>query len=145
MKAPRKPWVMWLPEGLRDQQGWVFIGFMCTLSGVSHLIGFSEPTTITRVLDPLWLKIWGGVLTASGILIMTSVVRMNRPLEAFALRVLSVSCLVYMGWIVASVGVAKALFLVFLCLVLVVLAEIRVRVIKLLLKPLPQSAKKLMQ
>lgn len=132
---------MRLPPGLRDQPAFVFIGAMCAMAGLAYLLGVAESTSITRVLDVLWLRVWGGFLCLSGTLIVVSTWISNKPLERLSLRFLSLGILVYMGWILTAVPLSRAAFTVALCLILVALAEIRVGVIKTLLRPLPASVR----
>lgn len=128
---------MRLPRGLRDQPAWVFIGTMCALAGASYLLGIAESTSITRILDPAVLKVWGGFLFLSGSLVIVSTWLANMPLERLSLRFLSLGLLVYAGWILAVLPLTRAAMTVALCGSLVALAEIRVAVLKALLKPLP--------
>jgi len=140
-----RDWVMRLPLGLRDQPAWVFIGALVALAGVSYLIGIAESTSITRVLDPTWLRVWGGFQAVSGTLIVVSTVAANKPLERLSLRLLSLGILIYIGWILAAIPLSRAAFTVALCLAFVGLAEIRVAVLKAVLRPLPTAAVKALE
>lgn len=137
MKNSGKPWVLRLPQGLRDQTAWVFIGIMCALAGFSYLLGIAESNAITQVLEPIWLRVWGGFLFSAGSLVAFSTFVMNRALERFSMRLLSLGMLVYMGWILTAAPLSRATLTVVLCLILVGLAEIRAAVIKVNLRPLP--------
>lgn len=134
-----KSWVMRLPRGLREQPGWVFIGTLCALVGLSYMLGISE-TSITRVLSLAVLRIWGGFLCVSGVLVVYSTVTANRPLEKLSLRFLSLGLFIYMAWAVVAVSIQRATIAVFMGLSLIILSEIRVAVLKILLRPLPDSA-----
>lgn len=134
-------WVMRLPPGLREQPAGIFIGILCFFSGMAYLFGVAESTAITRVLDPQWMKVWGGGICLAGGMIVTSISLVNKPLEAFGWRLLSVCCTVYMIWILLAAPLKNAAFTVVLCLILIVVGEVRVGVIKTLLRPLPQSVR----
>jgi hypothetical protein len=134
IKKPKVPWVMRLPGGLRDQPGWVFIGTLAFLAGLSYLTGLAESTSITRVLDPKWLRVWGGCLCLAGGLVAVSSWVANKALERMSLRFLSLSFLVYMGWILAALPMTRAVFTVTMGLALVVLSEIRVGVLTAVLR-----------
>jgi len=133
----RKSWVMLLPSGLRERPEGFFIGSLCAISGALYLLGIAESTAITRVLDHTWLRIWGGGLALSGILIIVSLAKNNKPLEAFGQRCLSLSLIVYIAWAIIAVGIYRSTLTVAICLMMVGMSEIRVGVIKTLLKPLP--------
>lgn len=131
------PWVMRLPGGLRDQPAQIFIGGLFALAGLSYMLGIAESNSITQVLDPTWLRVWGGFLLLSGVLVIWSTWCANRPLERMALRFMSLGLLMYIGWILAAVPFVRAVFTLALVACLIVLSEIRVAVIKVLLRPTP--------
>jgi hypothetical protein len=131
------PWVMRLPGGLREQPAWIFIGTLCALAGLSYLVGLAESSTITQVLDPLWVRVWGGYLCLSGLLVVGATWMRNSPLERMALRFLSLGFLVYMGWLLAVLPPSRAALTVTMCLALCVLAEIRIAVLTMAMWPLP--------
>lgn len=128
---------MCLPLGLREQAAWVFIGVLSALAGLSYLLGIAESTSITRVLDPTWLRAWGGFQLIAGVLIAGSTLASNKPLERLSLRFLSLGIFVYIGWILTTVPLSRAAFTVSICLAFVGLAEIRVAVLRAVLTPLP--------
>jgi hypothetical protein len=128
---------MRLPGGLREQPAWIFIGTLCTLAGLSYLIGLAESSTITQILDPIWVRTWGGYLCGSGLLVVSSTWMRNVPLERMALRFLSLGFLIYMGWLLAVLPIGKAALTVTMCLALFVLAEIRIAVLTMVMRPLP--------
>lgn len=138
-KSPRPPWVMRLPAGLREQPAWIFIGTLSLLTGLSYLLGLAGSSTINQVLAPTWLRLWGGILCLSGMLVVVSTIRASRALERLALRFLSLCLLVYMGWVLTAVSLSRAALTVMLCVSLVGLSEIRVAVVRALLQPLPPS------
>lgn len=131
---------MRLPGGLRDQPAQIFIGALFGLAGLSYMIGVAESNSITQVLDPTWLRVWGGFLLLTGALVVWSTWSANRPLERMALRFMSLGLLVYIGWILAAVPFARAVISVALVACLIIYAEIRVAVIKALLRP-PTAAR----
>ncbi len=128
---------MRLPGGLREQPGWIFIGTLCVLAGLSYLTGLAESTTLTRVLDPLWVRAWGGYLGVAGALVTYSTWVSNKPLERMSLRFLSLGFFIYMGWLLAILPPSRAALTVAMSLALFVLAEIRVAVLKMAMRPLP--------
>jgi hypothetical protein len=138
-KKSKVPWVMRLPGGLREQPAWIYIGALCTLAGLSYLLGFAESNTITQVLAPVWLRVWGGFLLVSGALVGGSTWFGNKPLERLSLRFLSLCLLVYMGWILAAVPFNRATLTVTTVVALVGLSEIRVAVLKMVLRSFPIS------
>jgi hypothetical protein len=135
------PWVMRLPPGLREQPAWILIGVIGVLAGLSYTFGLAESTSITRVLDPVWLKVWGGFLAGSGMLVIAATWMRNRPLERLALRALSLSLLVYAGWILTAIPLSRAVFTISTCAALVCLSEIRVAVLRMAMRPLPRHLK----
>lgn len=143
LKVSRKSWVMKLPHGIREQPGWIFIGTMCFLAGLSYLFGVSE-SAITRELDEEWLRGWGGFLSLAGLLVVISTGTSNRPLERLSLRFLSLGVLVYTGWILATVPLQRVTFVAFMGIALIGLSEIRVAVHKAVLKPLSKSVKEML-
>lgn len=136
-KRASVPWVMRLPGGLREQPAWIYIGTLCMLAGLSYLVGIAESTSITRVLDPVWLRVWGGFLFLSGGLVAGSSWTSSKPLEKMSLRFLSLGLLVYLGWILAVLPPGRAVLTVTLCIALVGLAEIRVAVLTMAMRPMP--------
>lgn len=132
--------MMRLPQGLRDQPAQVYLGTLAAIAGLSYLLGIAESTTITRVLDAGWLRIWGGFLFVSGALVIWSTWTSTKALERMSLRFLSLGLLVYMGWILAAVPLARATLTVATIMALVGYTEIRVAVIKALLRPLPRMS-----
>lgn len=135
---------MKLPRGVREQPGWVFIGVVCALVGLSYLLGISE-SRITESLNPAWLRLWGAVLCVTGFLVAIATITLNRPLERLSLRLLAIGLLVYMGWIIAVVGPQRASMVVFMCLSLIVTSQIRVAVIGILFDPLPDRDTKVVE
>ena len=125
---------MRLPPGLREQPGWIFIGTLCALAGLGYLLGLSESASITRVMNPIWLHVWGGFLALSGSLLVLSTWTRNKPLERMSLRFLSLGLMVYGSWVLTVLPLAKATMTISLCVALTGLAEIRVGVLKALLR-----------
>lgn len=130
---------MRLPGGLREQPAWIYIGGLCTLAGLSYLLGIAESNSITEILAPVWLRVWGGFLFVSGLLVAGSTWASNKPLERMSLRFLSLGLLVYMGWILAAIPLSRATLTATTVIALVGLSEIRVAVLKTALRPLPAS------
>lgn len=138
MRHFRGSWVMRLPHGVRDQPGWIFIGFLCAAVGSSYMLGFSQSVTVQNVLGSVGLRIWGGYLLLAGTLVVVSTWNTNKALERLALRLLSLGLMLYTCWLILAVPLNRATLTVSLCVGLVGMAEIRVAVLKAVLKPLPK-------
>lgn len=134
----RKSWVMRLPRGLREQPAWAYVGILCAVGGLSYMLGVSE-STIIQVLDKNWVRAWGGFLFISGMLVVISTVIANRPLEKLSLRFLSLGLWMYMGWVIVAVSFLRATVVIIACTSLIIFSEIRIAVLKILLRPLPDS------
>lgn len=128
---------MKLPVGVREQPGWLFVGLLFTTVGLSYLFGVSESTTVSQVLGSGGLRLWGGFLSFSGVLVIIGTWNRNLALEKLALRLLSLGLLAYMGWVITIVPISRATFVVALCASFAGLSEIRIATIKAVLKPLP--------
>lgn len=133
---PRLPWIMRLPQGLRDQPAWVFIGFLVGLSGISYLMGLTE-SSISQAVGTTGLRVWGACLALSGFGVVYATIRARPVAEKLALRLLSLCMLVYGGWVLTIVDIRRAAMTLVLVLVLVVLAEIRVAVLRALFRSAP--------
>lgn len=134
---PRRSWVMVLPTGLREQPGWVLMGVLAAATGLSYLFGISSSPTVSKVLSEGWIQGWGGFLFVAGSLVVYSTMAANRPLEKLSLRFLSLGFLVYLAWVLTVIPPTRAMVTVVTCLTLVGMAEIRVAVLKVVLKPVP--------
>lgn len=130
---PRLPLILRLPRGLREEPAWVFIGLLVGLVGASYLIGFSE-SSISVAVGPSGLQLWGGALAFSGFAVVYATIRARPALEKLALRLLSVCMFLYGGWLPLVIGPRRAAMSIALTLILIALAEIRVAVLKLLLR-----------
>lgn len=131
---------MRLPRGLREQPAWVFIGTLTAATGLSYLLGVANSATVSKVLEHGWLRAWGGFLLVAGVLVVISTVTTNRPLERMSLRFLSIGYLMYLFWVLTVIPPTRAMVTVVACISLAGLAEIRVAVIKVILKPVPLYA-----
>lgn len=132
-KSLRKPWIMRLPGGLREQPAWVFIGLLIGLAGLGYVTGLSD-SSIKQAIGEVGLRVWGTVLMLSGFAVTVATVRARPALEKLALRVMSICMLAYMGWLLTIVDFRRAAMSLVLVLVLVGLAEIRIGFLKLLLQ-----------
>lgn len=133
----RKSWVMKLPRGLREQPAWVWIGTLTAITGLSYLFGVASSATVSQVLAEGWLRGWGGFLFIAGSMVVFSTIIANRALEKLSLRFLSLGFLVYLAWVLTVIPPTRAMVTVVSCISLVGLAEIRVAVLKVVLRPLP--------
>lgn len=124
-------WVTKLPKGLREQPGWVFIGVLVALTGVSFLTGLST-SVVTQAIGHTGLRLWGSFLALSGLLTAIASWRGKPSLEKMALRWLAFSVLAYVLWLVTVVPIERSLMSFMLGIILAVMAEIRVAFIKLM-------------
>lgn len=122
-----------LPIGLQIDGGWVFISVMCIISGLGFLTGIAESTAVTKVLHPIGLQVWGGVLMVTGIFLCYAAVLRRLALKKLALNVLSIELCVYGGWIATAVPITQTGLTLVLITILVGLAQIRVMAIRRLL------------
>jgi hypothetical protein len=136
-----KAWVTRLPRGLQEQPAWVFIGTLVALAGLSYLLGLSQSSAVAQVLSDNWIRTWGGFLCASGCLVMISTLLANKPLERLSLRLLSLGLFVYMGWVVTAVSWDQATITSAMSIALIGAAEIRVALIKRILRPIPHNVR----
>lgn len=127
-----KSWVMKLPIGVREQTGWLFIGFMVTIAGISFLTGYSD-SAITKAIGPVGAQIWGGALALSGLMVTWATWIHNAAHEKLALRFLALCLFGYVGWVLTVVPLNKAITTLILAGILIGLAEIRVGFLKVIL------------
>jgi hypothetical protein len=130
-----KPMVDRVPIGIQLGGGWLFVGILTSLTGLGFLTGITESTSITRVLNHEWLQVWGGVLLVAGILLCVAISLSKAALEKLALNLMCVALLVYGGWISSAVPIDKTGITLILIIGFVTLAQVRVAVIRKLLKP----------
>lgn len=128
---------MRLPRGLREQPAWVFVGTLTIATGLSYLTGLASSSSIVRVMDPMWLKVWGGFELLSGVLVLFSTIKGDRALERLSLRFLSLGFLMYLAWVLTAVPLSRAMVTTVSCISLAGLAEIRIAVLKVVLRPAP--------
>lgn len=145
MKESSTPWVFRLPRGMWSQPSQIFIGTLVGLGGLGYLLGVAKSNSIAALLDPIVLRVWGGFLFVSGVLLVYSTIRGNLALERMALRFLSSGLLVYMGWVLTAVSAGQGTLTVIMCMCLAGTAEIRSAVIKALMRPIPPKARELME
>lgn len=127
-----KSWVMKLPIGLREQTGWIFIGFMVAASGLSFLTGFTN-SAISKAIGSTGLQVWGGWLFVTGLLVMWATWKHNAAHEKMALRLLALCLLSYTCWLLTVVSFKDATMTLVLASILIGLAEIRVGFLKVVL------------
>lgn len=134
----RTPWVFRLPRGLREQPGWVFLGGMCALAGLSYVLGIAESNAVTDLLNSAALRVWGGFLCLTGTLVVCSTIASNKALEVLSLRFLSVGLLMYLGWIAVAVPIHRAVMTLILGVGFSIMAEVRIAVLRTLFRvPVP--------
>ena len=127
------PLLLRLPRGLREQPAWIFIGFLVGLTGLSYLIGFSQ-SSISTVVGANALRVWGAFLAFSGFAVVYATFQAKPAFEKLALRTLSICMFVYCGWVLTVIDIRRAAVTTALVLTLVSMAEIRVAVLKALLR-----------
>lgn len=129
----RIPWIMRLPPGLREQPAWVFIGFLIGIVGLTYVTGVSD-SSVARAVGDAGLRVWGCFLAFSGFGVVYATIAAKPALEKLTLRVLSLCMFVYQGWLLAVVDWRRAAMSCVLVLILISLAEVRVAVLKTLLR-----------
>lgn len=127
-----KSWVTRLPMGLREQPGWIFIGLMVALVGLSYAFGVST-STVAEAIGEKGLRWWGVFLTVTGSLVTYATWCAKPALEKMALRWLVFALLSYSAWLITVIDARRAVMTIVLTLILIVLAEVRVGVIKLMI------------
>lgn len=137
-RKQKLPWILRLPRGLREQPAQLFIGILVGLAGVSYLLGVSQ-STVTQAVGATGLRIWGALLALSGFGVVYATVRARPALEKLALRILSTCMFVYAGWLLAVVPLSRLGLTVALVLALVSLSEIRIAVLKVMLRGEPRA------
>lgn len=133
-----KTWVMRLPRGVREQPGWVFIGLMSTVTGISYLTGLASSASITSILNPVFVRAWGGFLLLAGVLVAVSTAISNRPLERLSLRLLSLGIIIYLGWILTVVPLSRSMVVLTLGASLAGLCEVRIAFLKSKMTKIPK-------
>jgi hypothetical protein len=127
-----KAWILKLPQGVREQSGWIFIGILVALSGIGYMVGIAK-SAVTEAIGPAGLQGWGAFLAVTGCLVTYATWRAKPSLEKLSLRWLAFSLLAYGSWLIVAIPIALAVMPVTLITILVGLAEIRVGYIKLML------------
>lgn len=101
--------------------------------GVAYVSGVAD-SSITRAVGEVGLRVWGSFLVFSGFGVLYATIKARAPLERLTLRILSLCMFVYQGWLLTVVDWRRAAMSCVLVLVLIVMAEIRVAVLKTLLR-----------
>lgn len=123
-RSQKPPLILRLPRGLREQPAWVFIGSLIFLVGLSYLTGFTE-SVISQAIGMTGLKVWGGILAASGALLISATVYARPALEKLSLRAMTCSLLAYGGYLLTVSSFKRAAMTVVLVILLAGIAEIR--------------------
>lgn len=129
----RKPWIMRVPPGVREQPAWIFIGLLIAVAGLGYVLG-TTTSIITEAIGSRGIRIWGGTLMVSGVLVVLATATARVALEKFALRILATNMFAYAGWVLIVVPLNRVGTTVVLCGALVALAEFRVRHLTALIK-----------
>ncbi len=129
----KPPLVTRVPRGLREQPAWVFIGALVMFVGLSYVTGLTE-SQISKAIGYAGLKVWGAALSLSGALVIVATISAKPSLEKLALRLMSCTSIMYMGYLLTVVSVKRAAMTVALSLVLSGMAEFRIAHIKALIR-----------
>ena len=139
-KKPRKakglPLIMRLPPGLREQPAWIFIGILIGFTGLSYVSGFTE-SSVADLVGRTGMRVWGAFLTFAGFGVVVATLKGAPALEKLALRVMSICLTVYALWLATAVDVRRLVMTAVLVGILVLLAEIRIAVLKMLFRQGP--------
>lgn len=136
------PLIMRLPKGLIEQPAWVFIGFMLAFSGITFVTGYAE-STVSRAIGEIGLRVWGAILTITGVLIVAAMIKGKASLEKLALRFMTCTLMAYSGYLLTLVPFKRAGLSAVLVVVLCVAAEFRVMHLKALMSRASTIAKEL--
>lgn len=129
----KPPLTMRLPRGLREQPAWVFIGSLLFLVGLGYLTGFTH-SMIAEAIGQAGLRVWGGILSLSGGLLIAATVLARPAMEKLALRCMSLTLLAYAGYLLTVATYERAAMTVVLAVLLIGLAEFRVMTLKALIR-----------
>ena len=127
-----KSWVVRLPRGLREQPGWIFIGFMVFLVGLGYVTTVTT-STVEDAIGDRGLQGWGFFLMVTGVLVVYATWTAKPALEKMSLRWLVFALLAYTTWLMTVVDLSRAAMTLVLSSILIVSAEIRVGYIKVFL------------
>lgn len=131
-RAGKPPLLLRVPLGLREQPAWVFIGILIFLVGLSYLTGFTN-SIITEAIGDIGLKVWGGLLALSGLLVTWATIVAKPVMEKFSLRIMTCTLLMYAGYLATVVPVRDAAMTTVLTILLSGLSEFRVAHLRFLL------------
>lgn len=138
----KPPLILRLPLGLREQPAWVFIGVLIFLTGLSYLSGFTE-SMISHAIGDVGLRVWGGILSLAGFLLVWATVAARPALEKLSLRIMSCSLAAYAGYLLTVTSFKRAAMSVVLTLLLIGIAEIRAWSLTALIRRSEDMAKQL--
>lgn len=127
-----------VPVGVQLNGGWLLVGTIMFMSGLGFASGVTESTTITKLMGDTAIHVWGGVLMTSGALLGVAIWFSRVALEKLALNLMSIALSVYGAWLAAAVPFSRTGLTITLLIIFVGLAQIRVAVLRRLLRPLPR-------
>lgn len=113
-----------LPRGLREQPSQVFIGLMMAILGLSYVTGLTE-SLITVAIGTIGLRIWGALLSLTGLGLVVATIRAKPSLEKLCLRGMALSFLAYTGYLLTVTSAKRAGVTIALAVLLSGVAEIR--------------------
>ncbi len=122
-----------VPLGVREQPAWIFIGVMFMVVGVGYATGGAQ-SMLTEAIGTVGLRLWGGSLVATGLLLVMATAKAKPSLEKLALRILSTNLFAYAAWLLTVVPFQRAGTTIILSGSLIVLAEFRVMHLRQLIK-----------
>lgn len=128
--ANKPPWVMRLPRGVRERPSWVFIGSILALVGLTYALGVSQ-SNVAEAIGSAGLRVWGGILSASGVGIIVATFYNAVAFEKLAQRFAQISILAYVAYVCISVDLTRAAMTLAFGAILLMTCEIRVAFLKL--------------
>lgn len=132
--APKPPWIMRLPRGVRERPSWVFIGSILALVGLTYALGISQ-SRVAESIGGIGLKAWGSILCASGVGIIVATFKNAVAFEKLAQRFAQLSILAYVAYVSISVDITQAAMTLALGAILLATCEIRIAFLNLQLNP----------
>lgn len=131
-----------LPKGLREQPGWVFIGTLIGMSGLMYVAGLTE-SRVAIVIGKVGVQVWGGFMATSGIALVAAILLGKHALQKLALRFMSITLLMYAGYVLTIASIRVSMMTVILIVTLSGLAELEVARLKALIRSADVLAKRL--
>lgn len=106
-KHRRRPWILFFPRGLHEQPAWVCIGLLFTIVGIGYVSGTSA-SPIAMAIGDTGLRVWGGLLIATGAMLCGATIIGTPALEKLALRFMCISLFLYLGYLLTVIPFSRA-------------------------------------